>query len=407
MIKFSIWIPTYNRQNLVRFSIESVLNQTYPNFEILLFDNGSHPPVNITEFSDTRIRYFRYEHNVEPNLIGDIALNKMTGTHFLFLADDDTLGPYALEIVKTFFESYTEIEFLSTGFVHFDHSHRKLSENTKRLQDFSGKIEIFDAKEAMLHCFNGYWGIGEKKDYKAPRMAHSSGSFIKKSLIDKTRKIQKELFVKTFGDVGYVGTLLYTNNIFYLDLPLAIIGQTNLHDSIGMHYGNRMKTDQRYKKNLEYTPLKGFSFINIGTDTHLRVIHRNNLEEKIDCRLRPNFYFNHILSVISDSPWTNQTVKDLKEVIPHLFISLIQFRSKNEVWYTVTSIIRNSHLLLSSIPEEVSTDVGDNNKEQFIDINDAGKWVTNNYIIPQWEKNKIMNIESVKIWINGTLKERT
>jgi glycosyltransferase involved in cell wall biosynthesis len=407
MIKFSILILTYNRPNLVWHSVESVLNQTYPNFEILLFDNGSQPPVSITKFSDERIRYFRYENNIEPNLIGDIALNEMTGTHFLFLADDDALVPCALENVKTFFETSPEIETLNTGFVHFDHSCCKICESTEILQNFTGKIEIFNAKEAMLHYFNGYWGIGEKKDYKGPRMAHSSGCFIKKSLIDKTREIQKDLFVKTFGDVGYVGTLLYTNNLFYLDLPLAIIGQTNNSDSAGIRLGNRMKIDQRYKKNLEYSPLKGLTFINVGTDTHLRVIHRNNIENKMDCRLRPDFYFNHLQSIISDSPWTKQTIRDIIEVIPQLSVSLVQFRSKNGICHTVSSLVQIimstfsdfkqkytfRSMRNSNIQENLSTSESDSNKNQFADINDTGKWIADNYVIskltPYENKNNL------------------
>jgi len=40
-MKFSIILPTYNRANLVGRAIESVLRQTYPNWELIIIDDGS------------------------------------------------------------------------------------------------------------------------------------------------------------------------------------------------------------------------------------------------------------------------------------------------------------------------------------------------------------------------------
>ena len=55
----SVIIPTYNRANILGRSLNSVLNQTYQNYEILVIDDGSFDDTKkvIKQFSDLRIKY--------------------------------------------------------------------------------------------------------------------------------------------------------------------------------------------------------------------------------------------------------------------------------------------------------------------------------------------------------------
>ena len=58
---FSIVIPTYNRQDLVTYAVESVIQQTFDDFEIIVCDNFStdKTAMVVGQFKDSRIKYVR------------------------------------------------------------------------------------------------------------------------------------------------------------------------------------------------------------------------------------------------------------------------------------------------------------------------------------------------------------
>lgn len=60
-MNFSIIIPLYNKENAIKDTIKSVLKQTYPNFEIVVVDDGStdRSASIVAQFSDVRIRYLK------------------------------------------------------------------------------------------------------------------------------------------------------------------------------------------------------------------------------------------------------------------------------------------------------------------------------------------------------------
>ena len=58
--KVSIILPTYNRAHLLGKTLESILGQTYPFFELILVDDGSTDDTRhlVEKFGDRRIRYY-------------------------------------------------------------------------------------------------------------------------------------------------------------------------------------------------------------------------------------------------------------------------------------------------------------------------------------------------------------
>ena len=98
---FSIGIPAFKGEHL-RECIESVLNQSYEHFELIIINDASPDPVNeiVSEFSDSRISYSENAVNIgAENLVNNWnkCLDKASGEYFVLMGDDDTMQPDYLE----------------------------------------------------------------------------------------------------------------------------------------------------------------------------------------------------------------------------------------------------------------------------------------------------------------------
>ena len=98
--RVSIVIPTYNRGYLIRAAIDSVLDQTYSNFEILVIDDGSTDNTReiINSIEDTRINYIYIDHSGRPAVPRNVGIEKSRGQFVAFLDSDDVWVPEKLEI---------------------------------------------------------------------------------------------------------------------------------------------------------------------------------------------------------------------------------------------------------------------------------------------------------------------
>jgi len=91
---FSIIIPTYNRAHLIGDTIESVLQQGFSDFEVLIVDDGSkdNTEEKVKKFSDDRLHYFKME-NVERGAARNFGLRNSRGTYVNFFDSDDLYYP--------------------------------------------------------------------------------------------------------------------------------------------------------------------------------------------------------------------------------------------------------------------------------------------------------------------------
>lgn len=113
----SIAIPMYNNARFVARTIESVLSQTMPDFELLIYDD--HSTDNSVEvagsFTDQRIRLFRNEINLGPEGNWNRAVSNVRGTYVKLVCADDLLYPECLEKQVAAFDAqeYSGISLVS------------------------------------------------------------------------------------------------------------------------------------------------------------------------------------------------------------------------------------------------------------------------------------------------------
>ena len=91
MLTFSIIIPTYNRKEKLQRALDSVLAQTYQNFELLVMDDGSNDGTEemVKSFVDQRIIYEWNENWGGPGRPRNRGINKAKGEWIAFLDSDD------------------------------------------------------------------------------------------------------------------------------------------------------------------------------------------------------------------------------------------------------------------------------------------------------------------------------
>ncbi|MFC0780605.1 glycosyltransferase family 2 protein [Flavobacterium sp. HJSW_4] len=113
----SIIVPTYNTEKFIRQTIESVQNQTYQNWEMILADDASTDQTVsiIEEFAqkDNRIKLFKLPENRGNGFARNAALEKATGKYIAYLDSDDLWFPAKLE---------KQVQFLKANDLHFTFS---------------------------------------------------------------------------------------------------------------------------------------------------------------------------------------------------------------------------------------------------------------------------------------------
>lgn len=95
----SVITITRNRAPLLKRAIESVLRQTYRNFEYIIIDGASEDNTSdvVTSFKDNRIIYIKQEFNKDPRISVDDAIANARGQYITFLDDDDEYLPTKIE----------------------------------------------------------------------------------------------------------------------------------------------------------------------------------------------------------------------------------------------------------------------------------------------------------------------
>src|SRR5512147_987985 len=97
--KVSVVIPTYNGKDHLGDAIQSVLDQTYPNVEIIVVDDVSPEDITpvIASFNDARLRYIRHEKNQGAVAARKTGVRESTGDIIAFLDQDDLFHKQKLE----------------------------------------------------------------------------------------------------------------------------------------------------------------------------------------------------------------------------------------------------------------------------------------------------------------------
>lgn len=177
----SVGLPVYNGENFIIETLDSILSQTYTDFELIISDNASTDNTqNICKAyaaKDKRIRYYRNEQNLGGAWNYNRALDLSKGAYFKWAAHDDVLAPTLIaECVNIMDEdssiilchSKTSVINENSLLIDFAYRHLEMTDALDPCQRFHsilfnlvscdqifGLIRVSALKQTSRYC--GYW----------------------------------------------------------------------------------------------------------------------------------------------------------------------------------------------------------------------------------------------------------
>ena len=119
-IFFSIIIPTHNRETFFKKAVDSVLAQTYSDFELIIIDDGSTDKTKrlALSYSDKRVNYI-YQSNHGISFSRNKGVKASQGDFIAFLDSDDSWVPEKLKKTVEYINKYPDIKIFHTEEIWF------------------------------------------------------------------------------------------------------------------------------------------------------------------------------------------------------------------------------------------------------------------------------------------------
>lgn len=254
---FSVVIPTYNRAGFIRKTIESVLDQSFQDFEIIVVDDGSTDSTEevVGSITSDKIHYYKKE-NAERAAARNFGAKKSKGQYVNFLDSDDIVYANHLQEANEFTVQHKGVEIFHIAYdVRDDHGKLLWSQTIiKRInvQIVHGNLlscnGVFIRRDVFLeNQFNEDRALSSLEDWElwirmSARFYFANSSQITSAIIlHEERSVMtadaKKLKLKADHFVRYVSedktnkevyadrfTIIFSSVYMYTALHLAMIG---------------------------------------------------------------------------------------------------------------------------------------------------------------------------------------
>lgn len=208
MVKFSVIVPIYNVEDYIRECVDSVLAQTYENFEVILVNDAS---------PDTSLTIIREHYEANPHVIiidkpqnegvamaRSTGLSKASGDYVLYLDGDDQLVPNALEVLN---QKYTETQAELIIFPKIREANRE-----KYVATYFAEEKLFTSDKTELYkgfLRYGYFAIGYSAIKRDLALAHDMAK-------DLTSIWLGEDLIQSLPLLTYAKSVLYITEGLYI-----------------------------------------------------------------------------------------------------------------------------------------------------------------------------------------------
>ncbi len=154
-MRFSVIIPAYNAEKTIAKSIQSLKEQTFKDFEVIIVDDGSidqtETVIRDTIKNDSRFSYERQK-NGGPSVARNKGISKAVGEFLTFLDSDDKYATEYLETMNFAIQAYPESDNFWCGY-------RRISPDNKELgfrvwDDSQNMVSVLDRSQIMSEKLN-------------------------------------------------------------------------------------------------------------------------------------------------------------------------------------------------------------------------------------------------------------
>ena len=230
--KISVIIPVYNVEDYIRQSIDSVLNQTYKNLEIILVDDGSKDNSGkiCDEYKnvDERIKVI-HKINSGVSSARNVGIDIATGKYIMFLDSDDFLEKNACELLYKAIEK-VNTEYVMGNYIYTTFEGEKWDRPMFDIQE-NFEVTITDYKKSFFVMNSVVWNKIFKRDFiETNKLRFAEGALAEDAIFTS--------FLYTHTDKGY----------FIKDVILNYRqNKENVSISTNCNKNYFSKTDEAYK----------------------------------------------------------------------------------------------------------------------------------------------------------------
>ncbi|RZJ76213.1 MAG: glycosyltransferase family 2 protein [Flavobacterium sp.] len=118
MPRFTVVIPLYNKENYIAATLNSVLTQTFTDFEILVVNDSStdNSSAVVSQFADDRLRVIEHSVNRGLSASRNTGIKEATAKYIAFLDADDLWKTTFLESINTLIDKFPQAGLFATGY---------------------------------------------------------------------------------------------------------------------------------------------------------------------------------------------------------------------------------------------------------------------------------------------------
>ncbi|MGP1586915.1 MAG: glycosyltransferase [Treponemataceae bacterium] len=239
----SVIIPVYNAENYIRECLESIINQTYKNLEIILVDDGSTDNSGkiCDEYAqkDSRIKVIHKE-NVGQQKARMSGIKIATGDYVSFIDSDDYIE---LNTYQTFYKQFCAgYDVICFGMNLVDQNRNFISLRTDKLPE-----KLYESQEDIAFVLKNFISC-DKNDYTSYGILNSLATkVIKKTIIDKI--IEKDIYYIRIGEDFQFTllALLQCKSIFITHTPFYNYRQNSDSVTHNLHENYLTELNELYK----------------------------------------------------------------------------------------------------------------------------------------------------------------